>query len=237
MFSNQSVSVHPAAPPIETQGTPKALTVAAVSSISSQLSGGCTPAWSKTLTLYHQVDLLETLKKSAYGVPSTEPMSFHAAAKLSSSTWTTSSLRGWMLPSSASCVMRAGWAIKATSGGLPPSIWVPRKAAISSPADRKEASMPVSSVNASSTARKFFCSVPVWTEDTSIGAPPSSASPPPASPSSSPPHAAANTAKTAIRTTHNRRFICVPLSAATCGPRSSGSASYLLLVVDPEARL
>src|SRR5919106_1068681 len=90
----------------------------------------------------------------------------------------------------------------ATSGGLPPSIWVPRNAAISSPAERKPASIPVSSWNASSTARKFSCSAPTWTEATSIGSPPSASPSGCAAPSSSPAHAVP-TSSMAIITTNN----------------------------------
>jgi len=63
MFSKRSVSVHPSAPPIEYAGTPDAFSVSAFLRKSSHVSGGSTPASSKTGTLYQTVDLLAPLKR------------------------------------------------------------------------------------------------------------------------------------------------------------------------------
>ena len=61
MFSNQSVSVQPSAPPMEKAATPESETVWAVLSKSFQVFGTLTPAFSKAVLLYQTSDLLAAL--------------------------------------------------------------------------------------------------------------------------------------------------------------------------------
>ena len=61
MFSNQSVSVQPSAPPTETGVTPEAEIVSAVERNSFQVFGSLVPAFSKAVLLYQIRDLLAAL--------------------------------------------------------------------------------------------------------------------------------------------------------------------------------
>ena len=79
-FSNQSVSVHPSAPPMEIGATPESERVCAALRKSGQVAGSVTPALVKAAVLYQTVDLLAALKKRAYSFPSTEPRSRHTEA-------------------------------------------------------------------------------------------------------------------------------------------------------------
>ena len=54
---------------------PAAFSVSAAAVRSSQVSGGSTPASSKSAALYQMVDLFDPLNRTAYCLPSTEPTS------------------------------------------------------------------------------------------------------------------------------------------------------------------
>jgi len=129
-FSNQSVSVHPSAPAIEKGATPNRWRVSAAASSSSQVVGGSTPASLNTDTLYHMVDLLAALNTRPYCVSPYVPRSFQTGAKLLSISMPITSVSGWSTPCSAKEYIRPGCGKKATSGGLPPWMRVPRTVAI-----------------------------------------------------------------------------------------------------------
>ena len=62
MFSNQSVSVQPSAPPTDTGATPESESVSAVLRKSFQVFGSLAPAFLNDLVLYQTSDLLAALK-------------------------------------------------------------------------------------------------------------------------------------------------------------------------------
>ena len=62
MFSKMSVIGQPTSTPTEYGVIPAALSVEATSLSSSQVSGGSTPASSKSATLYQMVDLFDALE-------------------------------------------------------------------------------------------------------------------------------------------------------------------------------
>ncbi len=61
MFSNRSDRGHPSAPPYEYGSTPESEIVCPVSSSSSHVAGGSTPASAKTFVLYQTVDFCAVL--------------------------------------------------------------------------------------------------------------------------------------------------------------------------------
>src|SRR5689334_21564772 len=82
MFSNQSVSVHASPPGIAIAGTPESARILEILVKSSQVAGGCTPAWLNESVRYQTVDLLASLKMKLYGWPLIWPSFCHASEKL-----------------------------------------------------------------------------------------------------------------------------------------------------------
>src|SRR5882757_6949487 len=171
MFSNQSVSVQPSAPPIDTGGVPDSKTVSEVLRKSAQVFGTVAPAFSKAAVLYQIIDLLETLAYTPYCLPFQEPSFCQPGEKFLLSSACASAPSGFSQPLSANWWSTPFWARKATSGGAPPSIFVPRKVDWLSPVGTKVLLAPVRLSNSSSTFWKFACSGPVHTAATSIFCP------------------------------------------------------------------
>ena len=208
MFSKMSEIGQPASTPTEYGVMPAALSVEATSPSSSQVSGGSTPASSKSATLYQIVALFDPLYIRPYCVPSTAPASATASPKFSTITSRRSSI-GWIAPCSANWAMRPGWAMQAMSGGFPPSTAVESSGArLLPPEVNFTVTFGYSSLKPAMTASKDSCSgpahVPMVEIDPVTSSLPSAAPPP----SSSPPHpAATNASAPTSSATNNHRFL------------------------------
>src|SRR2546421_13024014 len=121
MFSNQSVAGQPSPPGMAIGTVPASESVLDAVVNSSHVVGGRTPAWSKESVRYQMVDLLATLKKKPYGVPSIWPSFCQAAEKFACTAASTSPVNGLIWPFWAYPATTPGWASAATSGGEPPA--------------------------------------------------------------------------------------------------------------------
>src|SRR6266702_6073580 len=114
MFSNQSVSVQPSAPPTDTGAVPDSKTVSAVFRNASQDVGALTPAFWNAAELYQISDLLATLAYMPYCLPCHAPSFCHPGEKLAVSWACASGPSGLSQPLSANWCSTPFWARKAT---------------------------------------------------------------------------------------------------------------------------
>src|ERR1044072_278289 len=153
---------------METAGEPASDSVGAVCTNSSQVLGGWViPAASNDLVLYQTSDLFAAFTYAPYCLPLYAPRSTQPLEKFFfSCSWTALS-SGLTQPFSANWCSTPTWGRNATSGGLPPSIFVPRNVEGLLPVGTKVTEAPVRFSNSSSTFWKLSSSGPVKTAATS----------------------------------------------------------------------